>query len=699
VTTKLAHASAATAFDARAAWRLMLLIRRFEERCLELSTRGEIAGSVHVCLGQEAIPAGAMQALTERDRVLATYRGHGWALACGVAPDRLLAEICQRATGVNGGRAGSPYLTAPDHGFLGENSIVGAGAPIATGVAMASIIKGDGRVALVSLGDGAMNQGATHEALVFAAARALPVFFGDGANNEGAFHEALNMAAIWKLPVIFVCENNGWSEMTPTASMFRVADIADRAAGYGISGRVVDGNDPEAVHAAVAQAADAARQGAGPVLLECKTARLSGHYNRDIEHYRPKDDAEAAAAGDPVPRLRTAILATGAADADLERVEAEVAHLVDDAADAATAAPAPVPGTDRQDVLATAPPSRGLVEPDSGGDELTYVKAVNAALDAELAGRPEVLVYGEDVGHAGGIFGASRGLQQRYGAERVFDTPIAESAILGSAVGAAMEGLRPVVEIMWADFLLVAFDQLANQAANVRYLSRSAVTAPLVVRTQQGVTPGSCAQHSQSLEALVAHVAGLKVGVPATAQDAYAMLRAAVADPDPCVLFESRALYQRKGPVALDGPAEAVGGARLHRRGTDVVVLTWGAMLHESVAASDRLREEGVSVAVLDLRWLVPLDVEAIGELVEQSAGRVLVAHEANLTGGFGAELSARINESHFDVLDAPVSRVGAPDVRMPSAPALQTALVPDAERIVEAARRLLGDTAVRLAV
>jgi 2-oxoisovalerate dehydrogenase E1 component len=656
-----------TGFDPYGALREMLLIRRFEERCLELSSQGEIAGSVHLCLGQEAIPVGAMQALGADDRVVATYRGHGWALARGVPVDPLLAEICQRRTGINGGRVGSPLIWAPEYGFIGENSIVGAGAPIATGVALAALARGEDRVVAVSLGDGAMNQGSTHEALVFAAARSLPV--------------------------LFICENNGWSEMTATSEMFRVEDIAQRASGYGMTGVVVDGNDPEAVYAAVADAAKRARGGQGPTLLECKTARLSGHYNRDIQHYRSESDIEAAKTADPVERLRRKLAELEERSAQsLEAIETDVQQIVDAAAQAALNAPAPDPEHYDSPATINALASDYAARTQSGS-ELTYIKAVTAALDAELTTRQEVLVYGEDVGKSGGIFGASRGLQQRHGEHRVFDTPIAESAILGSATGAAMEGLRPVVEIMWGDFLLVALDQLINQAANVRFVTGGTRTASLVVRTQHGVTPGSCAQHSQSLEALLAHIPGLKVGIPATPQDAYSMLRAAVADPDPCILFESRALYQDKGTVDLDADIETVGGARLRRSGSDVVIITWGAMLHQALAAADTLQTEGVSVAVLDLRWLTPIDHTAIAGVLNASSGRVIVAHDANLTGGFGAEISAMVHELHFDLLDAPVKRIGAPDIRIPSAPTLQAALLPDAETIVSVARSLLTDT------
>jgi 2-oxoisovalerate dehydrogenase E1 component len=251
--------------------------------------------------------------------------------------------------------------------------------------------------------------------------------------------------------------------------------------------------------------------------------------------------------------------------------------------------------------------------------------------------------------------------------------------------------MKPVVEVMWGDFLLVALDQLVNQAANVRFVNRSRLHAPMVVRFQQGATPGACAQHSQSLEAFLAHVPGLKVGVPATPADGYAMTRAAVADPDPVVLAEARELYQVTGPVHVGGPPEVAAGARVHREGPDVAILTWGPMLHRALSAADILSGLGHEVSVVDLRWLRPLDDDTIDAVVRQCQGRVIVAHEANLTGGFGAEVAARISERHFGTLAAPVRRVGAPDVRIPAAPALQKAVLPSADWLVEAALTMLG--------
>lgn len=648
------------------AYRQMATIRRFEEQILELGREGVIAGSIHLCLGQEAIPVGTLAALEDRDRVLSTYRGHGWALACGTDPEALMAEIAQRSAGVNGGRAGSPLLSDPDHGFFGENSIVGAGVPIADGVALASQYLGTNRVVVTSIGDGAMNQGSTTEGMIFAAAR--------------------------NLPVIFLCENNGWAEMTATAGINRVADLAERSRGLGIESHVVDGNDPFDVYGAVRAAAETCRRGAGPILLECKTFRLSGHYNKDIEHYRPKDDAEAARAADPLPRLVRHALDDGTLSEDeIDEIDEQVHQLVDGIARRVRVMPEPTAADVYAHVVAadtaSEPRPTGPAEP---AKELTYLRAINLALRTEMENRPEVAIWGEDVGFAGGIFGVTRGLQKEYGDRRIFDTPIAEAAILGAAVGAALEGMRPIVEIMWADFLFVALDQIVNQAANVRYVNRSRLTAPLVVRMQQGVTPGSCAQHSQSIEAILAHIPGIKVGLPATAQDAYSMTRAAVADPDPTILIEHRSLYQVPGSVIAGGAVESAAGARKHRSGNDLAIITWGSMVHEALTAADELASTGISASVLDLRWLRPLDDAAIADVVRASGGRVVVAHEANLTGGFGAEIAAHISERHFDVLAAAVARVGLNDLRVPSAPALQAAVLPRAADIVDAAAKLV---------
>ncbi len=643
-------------------------IRTFEQCALDLSRSDPpgILGSIHLCAGQEAVPVGVVAALLETDQIVATYRGHGWALASGLPVVEVFGEVCHRQIGVNGGRGGSAYLMAPWGRFIGENSIVGAGVPIGCGVALANKLAGKSQVVVASVGDGAFNQGSTNEGLAFAAAL--------------------------DLPLIVICENNGWSELTATSVTFKVARIAQRAAGYGIPGVTIDGTDPVAIRETVKQAVERARSGGGPAIIECRVPRLWGHYNRDIEHYRSKEDQRAAAERDPISALSRKLVEDGAInEQQANKLITNAKADMEEVLRAVLASPLPNVATARQHVWAVALAETSVVEPFAEARSLSYIQAVNEALSHELETRPEVVVYGEDVGNAGGIFGASRGLQRKYGAERVFDTPIAESAILGSAVGAALAGLKPIVEIMWADFMLVALDQLINQAANVRYITAGRCGVPLVVRTQQGATPGSCAQHSQSLEALLAHIPGLRVALPATPQDAYDILRSAVANPDPCIIFEARGLYQTTGPVRVGGPIQPIGRADLKKPGADALVVTWGTMVRTSLEAAAALESEGLSVAVLDLRWLSPLDENALRQAVVNANGRVVVAHEANLTGGFGAEIVARIHEMFDGSLPLKVKRVATPDVRMPASPVLSQQLIPNAGTIAAALRSVVA--------
>ncbi len=319
--------------------------------------------------------------------------------------------------------------------------------------------------------------------------------------------------------------------------------------------------------------------------------------------------------------------------------------------------------------------------------ELNYVSAVNAALHRALDEFPEAIAFGEDLAIPGGVFTATRGLRDRFG-ERVFDTPISEAAILGGAVGAAMRGRRPIVEIMWVDFFLVALDQIVNQAANVRYVSQGELRAPLTVRTQQGVLAGSCAQHSQSLEAFFAHVPGLIVGLPATPQDAYDMLLSAIAADDPAIVIEHRSMYfGARATVEVDGPIQPVGGAKVRREGSDVTLVTWGQMLAPALEAAEAVASsDGLSVEVIDARWLAPFDTATVVASVERT-GRLVIAHEANVSGGFGAEVAARIAGEALWSLEAPIARVGVPDSRIPATPILQRALVPGADAIAAALR------------
>ncbi|WP_417587376.1 alpha-ketoacid dehydrogenase subunit alpha/beta [Pararhodobacter oceanensis] len=641
----------------------MSFIRGVEQLCMDFSQGATpvAVGSIHLCAGQEAIPVGAAAALMPEDRISATYRGHGWAIESGVPAFEVLSEIAHKVTGVNGGRSGSALMIAPQYRFIGENSIVGAGYPIAAGVAMAQKLQETGGISVVSIGDGAMNQGAVHEGMVFASLR--------------------------KLPVLFICENNGWAEMTASDVVSPVDRQAQRARGYGMKSATVNGNDPIAVRDSVAAARAAIVAGEGPVFLEFTTTRLWGHYNKDLQHYRSKAEWDQAQANDPIVSFRERILREGLADADaLDRIDADLKVELETLRDDVLAAPDPDPATARDHIIGDAPAVPAAASP-TGGSETTYGKAVTEALRAELDARPDVLVYGEDVGFGGGIFGCTRNLQKTFGEDRVFDTPISESAILGSALGAAMMGMRPVVEIMWADFMLVALDQIINQMANLRYLTRGTCTAPLVVRMQHGVTPGSCAQHSQSLEAILFHTPGLRVGLPSTAQDAHDMLRAAIACDDPTIIIESRAFYQRKEIADLTDDVQPIGGLRSRRAGKDIALVSWSTGMPVITEAAELLAAEGIDAAVIDLRWLSPLPEEELIAQIKASGNAALVVHEANLTGGVGGELLCRVREAGIEN----VARLATPDMRMPASPVLQREVLPNAQDVAAKVRAQLG--------
>jgi pyruvate/2-oxoglutarate/acetoin dehydrogenase E1 component len=322
--------------------------------------------------------------------------------------------------------------------------------------------------------------------------------------------------------------------------------------------------------------------------------------------------------------------------------------------------------------------------------ELTYIRAVNAALGWALRELPDTVVLGEDVAIPGGPFGATKGLRDEFGA-RVFDTPISESAMVGTALGMALDGMRPVVEVMYGDFLLVAMDQIVNQVANTHYVSNGQLRAPLVIRTQHGSTPGSCAQHSQSLEALFAHVPGLRVGLPATPDHAYQMLRAALVSDDPVLIMESRRLYPLKGEVDVDADVQAVGAARVVRPGRDVTIVTWGTLVAPCLEAAGVLAGDGIEAEVVDLRWAAPIDAVTVAASASRT-GRLVVVHEANRTGGLGAEVVAEAAERVGTRLRT-IRRVATRDVRMPASPALSRAVLPSTETVVDAVREALTPT------
>ncbi|MHB1776072.1 MAG: alpha-ketoacid dehydrogenase subunit alpha/beta [Acidimicrobiales bacterium] len=640
--------------------RRMLLVRGFEQRVAALYRDGEVPGFVHLSIGQEAAAVGACWPLRPTDVITSTHRGHGHCLAKGLDPLGMFAELMARDGGTNRGRGGSMHIADPALGIFGANGIVAAGLPIAVGAATAAQLRADGAVAVA--------------------------FFGDGAAAQGAFHEALNLAAVWQLPVVFFCENNGYAEFSPAAGQHG-ASLAQRAAGEGLAYVAVDGNDVVATAAAMAAVVATARDNGGPTVVEAATYRRHGHYEGDPQRYRPPEEVEAWSARDPIAVHEARLHAAGAGDDRLTAIEAAVAADLEAAVAAARRLPAPSVAHLTDFVVRPRPQRPEPAPPADDAPIFRTMDAVGSALDAELAADDRVFVAGVDVGAGGNVFGLTRGLAERYG-ERVRDTPISETAVIGLAVGAAMAGMRPVVELMYLDFLGVCFDQLLNQAAKLPYMTGGAAEMALTVRTQFGAGRSSGSQHSQSLEALLAHIPGLSVVMPSTPADTYGLLRAAIQDPNPVVFIENRLLYGMKGPQPPADHVLPIGKAAVVRPGTDLTVVSVSRMVHEALAAAEELAGDGISVEVVDLRTVAPLDTATVLGSVRRT-GRLLVAHEAVVPFGIGAEIAATVAREAFWDLDAPIERLGAAATPPPYAPDLERAWLPDRADIAAALRRL----------
>ena len=653
-------ASAFSLVDLVEMQRRMLLIRGFEERVAALYRDGEVPGFVHLSTGQEATAVGACWPLHPADVITSTHRGHGHCLAKGLDPAGMFAELMGKDQGTNRGRGGSMHIADPKLGIFGANGIVAAGVPIAAGAATAAQLRGDGSVTVA--------------------------FFGDGAVAQGAFHEALNLAAVWKLPVVFFCENNGYAEFSP-ASTQHAASLEHRAAGYGIPYVAVDGNDVVATASAMEDVVAAARDRRGPSIVEAATYRWHGHYEGDPERYRSPDEVEEWRSRDPLLVHESLLREAGVPDDQIKALEASTAEALDGAVEAARrlARPAAVTLTDF-----VVRPRAARPEPAAPADDAPVFRtmdAIRSALEIELTEDERVFVAGVDVGAGGNVFGLTRGLAEEFG-DRVRDTPISETAIVGLGVGAAMAGMRPVVELMYLDFIGVCFDQLLNQAAKLPFMTGGAAEMALTVRTQFGAGRSSGSQHSQSLEALLAHIPGLSVVMPSTPADTYGLLRASIQDPNPVVFIENRLLYGMKGPQPPSDYILPIGTSAVVRAGTDLTVVSVSRMVHEAVAAAERVAEEGISVEVIDLRTVAPLDMEPILASVHKTS-RLLIAHEAVVPFGIGAEIAATVAREGFWDLDAPIERIGAAPTPSPYSPDLEKAWLPDRDDITEAIRRL----------
>lgn len=646
-------------------YRTMQLIRQTEEELARCHQRGLIHGACHTYVGQEAIATAICSHLSDRDAVFSTHRGHGHALAKGLPPLELIAELFGRQAGCSRGRGGSMHLFSPEIGMMGTSGIVGPCILQACGGGYSSKILKNGTVAVA--------------------------FFGDGAANNGAFHEGLNMASIWKLPVLFVCENNQFATEVPFAYAAGNPSVASRAAAYRIPGIEVDGNDVLAIYRVAREAVERGRNGEGPTLIECKTYRTRPHAEGMGDFtYRTKDDVEQWKQRCPILRLRTVF--ANEYTSDFDRIDEEIAAEVRQARAEAEASPEPTSDSAMTHIYAT-PRVAIKAKPEISSEErlISFSQATLEALAEEMATNPNIFVMGEGIGVRGGNFLTTKGLYAIHGADRLCDTPICERGFVGLACGAAMTGTRPVIDFMFADFVLDGLGEIINQIAKMQYMSSGRLSMPVLLRGCIGIGHSAATHHSGSYYGMLAQVPGLKVVVPSMASDAKGLLKHALRCQDPVLFLEHREILQFKEAVPSTEYEIEFGKARVIRAGTSVTVVAIARMVHLALAASETLSKQGISIELIDPRTVTPLDTETILKSLSKT-GRLLIIDEAPAHCGFSAEIAARMVDEGFNELDAPIKRLTGAFCPTPYSPSLERVVVPCVDDVIKSVVELMQE-------
>ncbi len=631
--------------------------RLIEEKMLILLRQGKIS-KWFSGIGQEAIAVGVTAALLPDELLFTLHRNLGVFTVREIPLSRLFCQWQGKNSGFTKGRDRSFHFGTLDYGIVGMISHLGPQLSLAAGVALAHKLAGEGRIAVA--------------------------FSGEGGTSEGEFHEALNTAAVWQLPVIFVVENNGYGLSTPTHEQYRCEHIADKAKGYGMRSKIIDGNNLLEVYDTVSTLAAEMREKPEPILLECQTFRMRGHEEASGTKYVPKALMEAWASKDPVARYEAYLLEQGIITeehilATRKRIKADIERELKQAM-----AEGDVSSTAEQELADVfAPWTQVVVEPDEQqGTEKRLVDAISDGLRQAMRKHEKLVLMGQDIADYGGVFKITDGFVAEFGKERVRNTPLCESAIVGAAIGLGLKGYKAMVEMQFADFVSCAITQIANNAAKLHY--RWGQAADVVIRMPTGAGTGAGPFHSQSNEAWFTHTAGLKVLYPSNPRDAKGLLLAAFEDPNPVMYFEHKALYRSVSGLVPEGYYTVpIGKAAIHRPGSELSVITYGMGVHW---ASKAVAELDLDAEIIDLRSLVPLDYEAIDQTVKKT-GKVLILHEDTLFGGIGGEISAYISEQLFEWLDAPVMRVASLDMPVPFAPALERIFLPESRLIKQLSR------------
>ena len=654
------------------AYRTMFLSRSIDEKSMILLKQGKIL--FHISgPGHEACQIAVAMALRPgHDWAYPYYRDLAFALQYGSTAYEIFLESMHRVGGPssNGRQMPSHYgnkaLRIP-----AQSSPTGTQFLHAVGTAMGAVKEGTDEVVYVSS--------------------------GEGATSEGEFSEALNWASRAKYPVVFLIQNNGYAISVPVKDQIAGCSIAELTSGYPNLERFrVDGTDFAASYRAARDAVSHARSGKGPSLIEADVVRLFPHSSSDdAKKYIEAEELEQYRRRDPLPKLEKALLDAGIiSDTGLEELKAEVKKEVDEAAERAEAEPSPSPETAERNVFSPNVIVRTETEKHSAsnGKNVVMVDAINHALHEEMKLNPKMLVYGEDVaGSKGGVFTATKGLTAEFGEERVFNSQLAEASILGTGIGLAIRGFKPVVEIQFGDYIWPSFMQFKDELVQLRYRSDGNFSCPVVVRVAVGGYIRGGLYHSQSIEGFFAHMPGLWIAMPSNAADAKGLLKTACREENPVLFCEHKGLY-RQGFASSPEPDEnyllPFGLAKIKREGADITVVTWGMMVQRTLESAKKMESHGVSVEVIDLRTICPWDKETVLASVKKT-GKVLIVHEDTLTGGFGAEIGSVIAEECFTWLDGPIMRVAAKDAPIPFAPTLESVILPQESDITSALERL----------
>ncbi|MCT4561755.1 MAG: dehydrogenase E1 component subunit alpha/beta [Crocinitomicaceae bacterium] len=624
----------------------LLLPRKIEEKMLILLRQGKIS-KWFSGWGQEAVSVGCTLGMQMDEYILPMHRNLGVFTTRQIPLNRLFAQFQGKMSGFTKGRDRSFHFGTQEHKIVGMISHLGPQMGIADGIALASKLRKDNKATIV--------------------------FTGDGGASEGDFHEALNVASVWNLPVIFAVENNQWGLSTPSKEQFACKQFIDKGIGYGMYAEKVDGNNILDVISTVRRISEDMRENNKPVLLECMTFRMRGHEEASGTKYYPEGLQEQWEVFDPVTNYERFVLETGVLNEALQQeIELQIKEKIQEGLDLAFAEGLIEPNTEEEIKDLFAETNFVEVAPKGGKTGMRFIEAIQDALKISMQKHDDLVIMGQDVAEYGGVFKVTEGFVEEFGKGRVRNTPICESAIVGAGLGLSINGMKAIVEMQFADFVTCGFNQIVNNLAKIHW--RWGQNADVVVRMPTGAGSAAGPFHSQSNEAWFTHTPGLKVVYPSSPSEAKGLLIAAIEDPNPVMFFEHKNLYRSiKEEVPTDYYNLEIGKGAIKKEGTSMTIVTYGFGVHWALEVAE---EYGNEIEVIDLRTLVPLDTELIYQSVRKT-GRVLVFHEDCLTGGYGGEISALINENCFASLDAPVMRLASLDTPVPFAADLEQNFLP----------------------